>query len=67
MATSEHDGPQGIGLNDNSGNNWVACCSFPAATTLAQTWNVDLAYEMGMPCSRRKIIGLMVAAGTHRL
>lgn len=37
MATSEHDGPQGIGLNDNSGNNWVACCSFPAATTLAQT------------------------------
>lgn len=47
MATSEHDGPQGIGLNDNSGNNWVACCSFPAATTLAQTWNVNLAYEMG--------------------
>lgn len=47
MGTSEHDGPQGIGLNDNDGNNWVSCCSFPAATTLAQTWNTDLAYEMG--------------------
>ncbi len=47
MATSEHDGPQGIGLNDNDGNSWVACCSFPAATTMAQTYNVDLAYEMG--------------------
>lgn len=47
MATSEHDGPQGIGLNDNDGNSWVSCCSFPAATTLAQTFNVDLAYAMG--------------------
>lgn len=45
--TSDHDGPQGIGLNDNDGNNWVSCCSFPAATTLAQTYNVDLAYAMG--------------------
>ncbi|MBQ1492311.1 MAG: fibronectin type III-like domain-contianing protein, partial [Blautia sp.] len=47
MATSEHDGPQGLGLNDNDGNSWISCCSFPAATTLAQTWNVDLAYAMG--------------------
>ncbi|MCI6757163.1 MAG: glycoside hydrolase family 3 C-terminal domain-containing protein [Lachnospiraceae bacterium] len=47
MATSEHDGPQGIGLNDNDGNNWVSCCSFPAATTMAQTYNVDLAKAMG--------------------
>ncbi|HJA66447.1 glycosyl hydrolase family 3 [Lachnoclostridium sp. An169] len=47
MATSEHDGPQGIGLNDNEGNSWVDCCSFPAATTMAQTYNVELAYEMG--------------------
>ena len=46
-ATSEHDGPQGIGLNDNDGNSWVSCCSYPAATTMAQTWNVELAYEMG--------------------
>lgn len=47
MATSEHDGPQGIGLNDNDGNSWVSCCSFPAATTVAQTFNVDLAKAMG--------------------
>ena len=47
MPTSEHDGPQGLGLNDNDGNNWISCCSFPAATTLAQTFNVQLAYDMG--------------------
>lgn len=47
MNTSEHDGPQGLALNDNSGNSWVNCCSFPAETTLAQTFNVDLAYAMG--------------------
>lgn len=47
MATSEHDGPQGIGLNGTDGSSWVACCSFPAATTLAQTWNTELAYEFG--------------------
>ncbi len=47
MATSEHDGPQGLALNDNEGNSWVDCCSFPAATTLAQTYNPDLAYQMG--------------------
>ena len=47
MATAEHDGPQGLALNDNGGNSWVNCCSFPAATTLAQTWNTELAYAMG--------------------
>lgn len=47
MATSEHDGPQGLGLNDNDGNSWISCCSFPAATTIAQTFNVKLAYAMG--------------------
>ena len=47
MATSEHDGPQGIGLNGSDGSSWVTCCSFPAATTMAQTWNVELAYKMG--------------------
>jgi beta-glucosidase len=47
MATSEHDGPQGLALNDNDGNSWVSCCSFPAATTVAQTFNTELAYAMG--------------------
>lgn len=47
MATSEHDGPQGLALNDNEGNSWVNCCSYPSATTIAQTYNVDLAYAMG--------------------
>lgn len=46
-ATSEHDGPQGLALNDNSGNSWVNACSFPSATTLGQTFNVELAYAMG--------------------
>ena len=46
-ATVDHDGPQGLALNDNDGNSWINCCSFPAATTLAQTFNLDLAYEMG--------------------
>lgn len=46
-ATLDHDGPQGLALNDNSGNSWISCCSFPAATITAQTYNVDLAYEMG--------------------
>lgn len=45
--TVDHDGPQGLALNDNDGNSWINCCSFPAATTLAQTWNVELAYAMG--------------------
>lgn len=45
--TVDHDGPQGLALNDNDGNSWINCCSFPAATVLAQTWNKDLAYEMG--------------------
>ncbi|MCD7735153.1 MAG: glycoside hydrolase family 3 C-terminal domain-containing protein [Clostridiales bacterium] len=45
--TVEHDGPQGLALNDNDGNSWISCCSFPAATVLAQTWNTDLAYQMG--------------------
>ena len=36
-----------LALNDNDGNSWINCCSFPAATTLAQTWNKELAYEMG--------------------
>ena len=49
-ATSEHGGAQGIGLNDNEGNSWVDCCSFPAATTMAQTYNVELAYEDGKGC-----------------
>ncbi|MDO4491479.1 MAG: glycoside hydrolase family 3 C-terminal domain-containing protein [Lachnospiraceae bacterium] len=47
MNTTEHDGPQGLAINDNNGNSWVNCCSFPAETTLAQTFNVNLAYEMG--------------------
>ena len=46
-STLDHDGPQGLALNDNDGNSWINCCSFPAATTLAQTWNKELAYEMG--------------------
>ncbi|MBW3089480.1 beta-glucosidase [Bifidobacterium miconisargentati] len=46
-ATSEHDGPQGLALNDSSGNSWVDACSFPSATTMAQTFNVELAYAMG--------------------
>ena len=46
--TVDHDGPQGLALNDNDGNSWINCCSFPAATNLAQSWNVDLAYEMGL-------------------
>ncbi len=45
--TVDHDGPQGLALNDNDGNSWISCCSFPAATTLAQTWNVELVYDMG--------------------
>ena len=45
--TVDHDGPQGLALNDNDGNSWINCCSFPAATTLAQTFNLDLAYAMG--------------------
>ncbi len=46
-STVDHDGPQGLALNDNDGNSWINCCSFPAATTLAQTYNVELAYAMG--------------------
>lgn len=45
--TVDHDGPQGLALNDNDGNSWINCCSFPAATVVAQTWNVDLARAMG--------------------
>ena len=45
--TVDHDGPQGLALNDNDGNSWINCCSFPSASLLAQTWNQDLAYEMG--------------------
>lgn len=45
--TVDHDGPQGLALNDNDGNSWINCCSFPAATNLAQTWNEELAYAMG--------------------
>lgn len=47
MPTSEHDGPQGITLNDNDGKSWVSCCTYPAETVLAQTWNIDLAEAMG--------------------
>jgi beta-glucosidase len=46
-ATVDHDGPQGLALNDNDGNSWISCCSFPAATSVAQTYNVELAYAMG--------------------
>lgn len=46
-ATSEHDGPQGLALNDNNGNSWVNACSFPSETTMAQTFNVELAEAMG--------------------
>lgn len=46
-ATVDHDGPQGLALNDNDGKSWINCCSFPAATCLAQSWNLELAYEMG--------------------
>lgn len=45
--TVDHDGPQGLALNDNDGHSWISCCSFPAATVVAQTWNTDLAYQMG--------------------
>lgn len=46
-ATTDHDGPQGLALNDTSGKSWVTACSFPSETTMAQTFNTELAYAMG--------------------
>lgn len=44
----EHDGPAGLMQSDNNGNNWTGdVCGYPSEVVVAQTWNTDLAYEIG--------------------
>lgn len=44
----EHDGPAGLMQSDNNGNSWTGdVCGYPSEVVIAQTWNVELAYEMG--------------------
>lgn len=48
-ATADKDGPQGITQMDTGGNNWTAfdTCSYVSEPVVAQTWNVDCAYDFG--------------------
>lgn len=44
----EHDGPAGLMQSDNNGNSWTGdVCGYPSEVLIAQTFNVDLAYEIG--------------------
>lgn len=49
-ASVDKDGPQNLVQMDNSGNDWSGepSCSYASEPVLAQTWNVELAYEMGV-------------------
>ena len=46
------DGPLGFNTRVTGGTNLCEFVAYPSATTLAQTWNKDVAYAMGLSVGR---------------
>ena len=54
------DGPAGVRLEQHYTNNdgedcYQYCTAFPVGTMLAQTWNTDLAYQMGVSVGKEMV------------
>lgn len=70
-ATLDYDGPMGWSTWVSASGGDAICIGFPAEEVLAATWNVDLAYEMGLMVGEQGLYNgfngwYAPAANTHR-
>ncbi|MCD7750123.1 MAG: glycoside hydrolase family 3 C-terminal domain-containing protein [Oscillospiraceae bacterium] len=70
-ATLDYDGPMGWSTWVSASGGDAICIGFPAEEVLAATWNVDLAYDMGLMVGEQGLYNgfngwYAPAANTHR-
>lgn len=55
--STEHDGPQGLTLTDQSGYNWIeGTCGYPSTPVMAAAWSKELMYEFGFMVGQEALL-----------